>query len=263
MGCATRAHDIIPYEVKVGEPPHEAAASLRPGVTIKGRVEGPDGQTVTDAFILTTLHITANNPFWRGDFKVPVHDGHYELHGLAPDASTRIFVLDAEHQWGASVEISGKQAGEDLTLRLQPCGQAKARFVGPDGKPVEKHRPNFEFVATSGLSRYSLRKQDRAKPVADEEHMANVDRKHYWNGPLTDAEGRITLPDLIPGRTTGSSTSRRSTTRIRGCRLAMTSPSNPARPSTWAISSSRNRRRDRRCGPKSPRPSGRGWPKAG
>jgi hypothetical protein len=29
--------------------------------------------------------------------------------------------------------------------------------------------------------------------------MANVDRKHYWNQPSTDAEGRITLVSLIPG----------------------------------------------------------------
>ena len=139
-GQRYHGHAIIPYEVKAGDPPHEVAAALRPGVTIKGRVEGPDGQTVTDGFILTTLHIEPFNPSWRGDYQVPVRDGRFELHGLDPEGSTRIHVLDPEHEWGATVEVSGKQAGEDLTIRLQPCGQAKARFVGPDGKPVAKHR---------------------------------------------------------------------------------------------------------------------------
>ena len=149
-GQRYRAHAIIPYEVKAGDPPHEAAVALRPGVTIKGRVEGPDGQTVTDGFILTTLRIEPFSPFWRGDFQVPIRDGRFELHGLAPEGSTRIYVLDPEHQWGASVEVSGKQAGEDLTVRLQPCGQAKARFLGPDGPPVAKKRPHLEIVITPG-----------------------------------------------------------------------------------------------------------------
>ena len=48
-GWRYRVHAIIPYEVKADDPPREVAAVLRPGVTIKGRVEGPDGQTVTDA----------------------------------------------------------------------------------------------------------------------------------------------------------------------------------------------------------------------
>jgi RNA polymerase sigma factor (sigma-70 family) len=193
------AHAIIPYEAKAGDQPHENSALLRPGVTIKGRVERPDGQAVNDASLITTLRIEATNPFWRGNYQIPIRDGRFEVHGLAPEGTTRVHILDAEHQWGASVELSGKQAGEDLTIRLQPCGRAKARFVGPDGKPVAKYRPHFEFVATPGPTLYSESKKDSAEMAADAEMVANVDRKHYWNGPFTDAEGRITLPALIPG----------------------------------------------------------------
>ena len=82
---------------------------------------------------------------------------------------------------------------------MQPCGQAKARFVGPDGKPVAKHQPHFEFVATPGPSPMSRNKREQAELAADAALVANVDRKHYWNWPRTDAEGRITLISLIPG----------------------------------------------------------------
>ncbi len=192
-------HAIIDYDAKAGDRPIEVSATIRPGATIRGRVEGPDGQTVTDAFILTTLRIEAWNPSWRGDYQIPIRDGRFELHGLAPEATSRVYILDPEHQWGASANISGKQSGEDLTIRLEPCGQARARIVGPDGKPVPKYRPHFDFVMTPGPSSYSLNERDRDELSADSDFMANVDRKHYWDGPLSDAEGRVTLPDLIPG----------------------------------------------------------------
>ena len=101
-GQRYRAHAIIPYEVKAGDAPLEVPAALRPGVTIKGRAVGPDGQTITDGFILTTLRIEPFSPFWRGDFHVPIRDGRFELHGLAADTSTRIHALDPEHEWGAT-----------------------------------------------------------------------------------------------------------------------------------------------------------------
>ncbi|SIN70411.1 RNA polymerase sigma factor, sigma-70 family [Singulisphaera sp. GP187] len=198
-GKRYHAHAIIPYEAKAGDSPLEVTATLRPGVTIKGRVEGPDGQTITDGFILSTLRIEAFNPFWRGDYQIPIRDGRFELHGLAPEASTRIHVLDPEHEWGASVDITGNQSGRDLTIRLQPCGKATARFVGPDGKPIAKHRPHFEFVATPGPSPYSRNQRDRAELASDVEFVANIDRKHYWNAPRTDDEGRVSLISLIPG----------------------------------------------------------------
>jgi RNA polymerase sigma factor (sigma-70 family) len=198
-GMRNRAHAVIPYEVKAGDPPHEVATTLRPGVTIKGRVEGPDGQTITDGFIVTTLIIEAQAPFWRGDYQVPIRDGRFELHGLDPKGTTRVYVLDPQHEWGATVDLSGKQTGEDLTIRLQPCGQARARFVGPDGQPVAGYQPAFEFVATPGPNRTSFNEHDRTKLSADADLAANVDRKHHWNLPRTDANGGFTMVSLIPG----------------------------------------------------------------
>ena len=105
----------------------------------------------------------------------------------------------------AAIELSGKQASEDLTVQLQPCGQAKARFVGPNGKPVAKFQawPYFQIIMAPGPDRNSLSKQDQAKLAADAAFLSNVDPKHYRSqGPqalVTDAEGKITLPDLIPG----------------------------------------------------------------
>jgi RNA polymerase sigma factor (sigma-70 family) len=195
-GQRYRAHAIIPYECTTGEEPAEVAAALRPGVTIKGRALGPDGQTVTSGFILTTLHIEAFNPSWRGDFNVPIRDGRVELHGLDPEGTARIYVLDPEHEWGVTVDVSGAQAGDDLTIPLQRCGQAKARFIGPDKKPVARYRPRFEIVVTPGPS--AMGRDDR-ELAADASLVANVDRKHYGNLPGTDQAGRITLISLIPG----------------------------------------------------------------
>jgi hypothetical protein len=193
------AHAVIPYDVKADDPPRVVATALRPGVTIKGRALGPGGETITDGFVITTLRIEAFNPRWRGDYNIPIRDGRFELHGLAPEATTRIQLLDPEHEWGASVEVSGRQAGQDLSIRLQACGQATARFVGPDGRPIARHQPHFEFVAIPGPSRMSQNKQDEAQLSASADFVANVDRKHYWNLPRTDSEGRITFNSLIPG----------------------------------------------------------------
>jgi len=198
-GQRYRAPAIIPYEVNAGDPPHQVAAALRPGVTIKGRVSGPDGQAVADALVLTTLHIEPFNPSWRGDLHVKARDGHFELHGLGPVASTHIYVLDPDHEWGATVEITGKQPGGELNIRLKPCGKALARFVAPDRRPVAKHQPHFEFVATPGPSWTSRNKKDQAELAADADLVAHFDRKHYSVASRTDAEGRFTMNSLIPG----------------------------------------------------------------
>ena len=230
------AHDIIPYEVHAADPPHEIHSALRPGKTVKGRLVGPDGQTVDKAEIIAILHFNYFHINWRGDLTVHARDGAFELHGLDPEKATRVSFLDADHEWGATLDLSGKQAGEDLIIRLQPCGQAKARFVGPGGKPLARQSPHLELVATPGPAAFSRRKQDQAELAADSVWAANLDRKHYWNGRFTDAEGRITLPDLIPGARYRIIDSSTINVEERGCNPAKISPSSPAKPSTSAIS---------------------------
>jgi RNA polymerase sigma factor (sigma-70 family) len=199
-GSRYYAHDIIPYEVKAGDRPHEMTAVLRPGKTIKGRLIGPEGQPIDKAEIITTLFFQYIHLNWRGDLTIHARDSSFVLRGLDPDKTARVSILDADHEWGTTVELSGNQAGEDMTIRLQPCGQAKARFVNPDGKPVVKFFPHFEILGTPGPTAYGRSAKDRAELTADATLTVNVDRKHYGRQTArTDAEGRIILPDLIPG----------------------------------------------------------------
>jgi RNA polymerase sigma factor (sigma-70 family) len=193
------AHRIIPYDVKIDRAPEEANVALRPGKTVKGRVLGPNGQTVDKAEIIATLHFSYFHLSWRGDLTIHARDGRFELHGLDAEKPTTVSFLDADHEWGATVELSGKQASDELTVQLQPCGQAKARFVGPDGKPVARIFPLFEILGTPGRHEESRDPKDQGVLAADAAYLPNVDRKHYWNATFSDAEGRITLPDLIPG----------------------------------------------------------------
>jgi hypothetical protein len=58
-------------------------------------------------------------------------------------------------------------------------------------------------VMTPGPGKYYhgvLRTAKNGQWIADEDSIANFDRKHYWPpGPVADQDGRCTFPCLIPG----------------------------------------------------------------
>jgi RNA polymerase sigma factor (sigma-70 family) len=194
------ADAVVKLDPPKGAATKDVAVQLRRGVTVKGRLLGPDGQPLKGkALMLCNLHIDALSPFWR--FPVEVRDGQFELHGVDPEKGCRVAFLEPAKAWGKAVELSGKQAAKPVTLKLEPCGRAVARFVDPAGKPVAGHRPLIDIAITPGAWRYDSEAWRKGQLLADAEHLANVDRHNYWNGPQTDADGRITFPALIPGVT--------------------------------------------------------------
>ena len=190
-------HDIIPYKVKAGDEPHEINANLRRGNTIKGRLVGPDGQTVDKALIIATLHFHYTHLNGAPTRCMPAK-ARSSCTGSIP-RNPRASFLDADHQWGTTVELYGNQSDEEVTVQLQPCGQAKARFVGLDDKAVAMFAPAVEILGSPGPPSETRNPQEKAMLAADALRLLDVDRIHYWEASLTDADGRITFPALIPG----------------------------------------------------------------
>jgi hypothetical protein len=183
----------VPKETRV----QDVAVTLKRGVSVKGQLVGPGGERVGKALMICRLQVSPFSLQWQ--FPVELRDGQFELHGLDPAKSYPVAFLEAEKGWGTTVQLSGQQAGKPVTVKLQPCGRAVARFVDPAGKPVVGHRPFLDIVVTPGAWGFDREAGRKGLLYADEQHLCNVDRHNYWSGPLTDADGRCTFPVLIPG----------------------------------------------------------------
>ena len=145
-----------------------------------------------------------------------------------------------EHNLGATAILSGRSAADGpVTVRLQPCGAARARLVDPAGKPVSRSRDTYGshmtmMVVTPGPHRSSQDQADQDRLAADQDFVARFDPIHYRKGLVSDDQGQLALPALIPARCTASTTARWA--MAPALSSARNSPSNLARRSTWAIS---------------------------
>jgi RNA polymerase sigma factor (sigma-70 family) len=195
---------LIPLDHQPGAEPAAVAVALRRGVTLRGRVLGPDDKPVAEYTMFARSFVPFGVSFHHN--VVPVRDGIFELPGCDPEKATPVLVFAAAGRLGAAVELSAKEARDGLrTVRLAPCGSATARFVDEQGKPWANQR-----VGPSPLLVHLLVVVRPGKTVwaqlANEELqsdtllMVNVDSERY--GDLrTDAEGRVTFPSVIPGAT--------------------------------------------------------------
>jgi hypothetical protein len=178
----------VALNLKPKSGPHEVAVTLRRGVTVRGRVVGPDGKPVARAELVCRNYIPSRHTL-NGYFSRRVKEGRFELPGCDPAKAVQVFFLDTKNRLGAVVDLSGKQAGKPVTVKLRPCGTAKVRFVDARGNPFPDVKPQIGVVLTPGVPFMS---NQRGKPLAG---VGYPDRTRY----RPDAQGRVTLPALIPG----------------------------------------------------------------
>jgi hypothetical protein len=200
------SHAFIASDPKEGSADHQVNVVLRRGVTIKGQVIGPDGQPVQDTWLISRVMLGPLGGIrqgWRGNNHGHTRDGQFEIHGLDPDAEVSVYFLEPKRKLGATAYFSGKSvSGGPVIVRLQPCATAKARLVDPDGKPVVRFSAPWliSMVVTPGpFASKKARKEGLL--LADEARLTAVDPINYDHDPVSDAQGRITFPTLIPGAT--------------------------------------------------------------
>jgi protocatechuate 3,4-dioxygenase beta subunit/5-hydroxyisourate hydrolase-like protein (transthyretin family) len=185
-----------PLDLEADAEPSALGFSIRRGVTVRGRLVGPDGEEVNEAVMYTDLPIPRFETM-RMTCMVGLADGRFELRGCDPQKSYRVLFVDPKNEWGAALEIPGKPTGRrPLEIRLEPCGTAETRFLFDDGKPLVDGQPSVDVVLRPKL----------APTSSDPEIPLGI--THLWvSGPIvdvhprvkTDKQGRCRFSPLIPG----------------------------------------------------------------
>ncbi len=192
-------------DVAAGDRPLPFAVTLRRAPLVKGSVVGPDGQPAKKVQLLQGQIPFAELVVGYFAHKYEVREGRFELPLRNLDAPLCVAFLDAANGLGAIATFTAQQvSGDPVTVHLAPCGAATARLLDAQGQPLGNYRPLLwlslpvtPYAGPSDLERL----RDYPHSNYDAVWLNQADPHHYGEGPRTDAQGRLTLPALIPGAT--------------------------------------------------------------
>jgi RNA polymerase sigma factor (sigma-70 family) len=216
---------IVPLDLKVDDSPKKMSIEVQRGVTLRGKVVGPDGKLVKQAVMFCGSDLgEPSREFPVQGFRPPgvggtlvraltIKDGTFELPGCDPEKTYRVLVVDnpgglpgkggppmphtallkdTPGRVGVVANLSAKQAaGKPITIELQPCGKAEVRFADAKGKAA-RASPWLDLIVTP--------KQGNLQP---EWIVLAAGRSNpaLLNMLTPDKEGRLTISGLIPGAT--------------------------------------------------------------
>jgi hypothetical protein len=138
---------LVPLDLRPGSNPPPVSASLRRGVTLRGRVVDHNGKPVAAGVLVSPTNISANGEM-NGD-PLPVRDGRFELPGCEPRKSVYVWVFSAAVRQGAYVKLRSNPNDEPV-IRLAPCSTASVRLVDRTGRPLARPRGMLDLVLRAG-----------------------------------------------------------------------------------------------------------------
>ena len=206
-GSRLYAHSFVACEAQPGGPGLEVRVTLRRGVTVTGRIVGPDGEPVRDVWIIGRATIEPGSVAWRtwrGLYHGTATGDRFELHGLDPDSDLPVYFLQPARRLAATAHFSGKlAAAEAKTVRLEACGTATARLVDAERKPIAGYGDDamISMIITPGPDRPSRDPDDAKRLFGQSDRLFSIDPINYAKAPVADSQGRVVFPALIPGAT--------------------------------------------------------------
>jgi hypothetical protein len=198
-GLRNYVHAIEKVNPKAAAKSLEVRIQLQPGETVKGRIVDEAGKAVDQVEAISRLNISPYSSTWRGGGAPIVRGGEFEIVGLEKGKEYPIHFLHPERKLGATAILKVGEA--EPTVVLKPCGEAKFRLVDAEGRPVADHEPTVEMVVTPGPHHFDAKSAQAGKLAGDSDFIQNVDRLNQGDRHISDKDGRILVPALIPGAT--------------------------------------------------------------
>lgn len=188
----------VAVDLTASSPPEPIELKVK-RLMLRGQVTGPDGRPASARVFRRWRWMEWDQP------EVKVHEGRFEVPIRYPDERLTQVFFDAERGLGAVAGFSTTEAkAGPVTVKLLPCGTAHARFASSDGHPLPGFRPVIWLLLPPGNhdSARDLRSMIANGLDADDAvWLSRADPTHYGDGPRTDADGKLTLMNLIPGAT--------------------------------------------------------------
>jgi hypothetical protein len=195
---------LVPLDLKPQDETQKVTAVLRRGVTLKARVEAPDGAPIKCLLVLSRSYTATNFEHYNQPWNtLECRDGSLALPGCDPEKGGVAWLLDRERALGLTMKFTGAEAaGPARTVRLEPCGSAKVRCVDKQGKPVSDAKLSAAIVLSPGafFAASALSRKDDKELEGDWVLWINCHFKPDWEPP-TDAQGYATFSGLVPGAT--------------------------------------------------------------